>query len=80
MANELCDFFMKIKPSMRRNSTFRRQILNVAADFRPVIVERPLKATKQEKKIYYKSWSKCDNDINIVEQSFIKIAFFLLIL
>ena len=33
MANELCDFFMKIDPSMERSLIFKRQIANATAEY-----------------------------------------------
>ncbi|KAL9927345.1 tigger transposable element-derived protein 1-like [Glossina fuscipes fuscipes] len=48
MANELCDFFMNIDPSMERNLTFKRQIANATAVYQSELKEL-LKTAKQEK-------------------------------
>ena len=48
MANELCDFFMKIDPSMERSLIFKRQIASVTAEYRSELREL-LKTAKQEK-------------------------------
>lgn len=48
MANELCDFFMKIDPSMERSLIFKRQIANATAEYQSELKEL-LKTTKQEK-------------------------------
>jgi hypothetical protein len=33
MANKLCDFFMKIDPSMERSLIFKKQIANTTAEY-----------------------------------------------
>lgn len=48
MANELCDFFMKIDPSMERSLIFKRQIANATAEYQSELKEL-LKTAKQEK-------------------------------
>lgn len=48
MANELCDFFMKIDPSMERSLIFKRQIANATAEYQSELKEL-LKNAKQEK-------------------------------
>ena len=39
MANELCDFFMKIDPSMERSLIFKRQIANATAEYQSELME-----------------------------------------
>ena len=48
MANELCDFFMKIDPSMERSLIFKRQIASATAEYQSELKEL-LKTAKQEK-------------------------------
>uniref|UniRef100_A0A2A4JVK0 HTH CENPB-type domain-containing protein n=1 Tax=Heliothis virescens TaxID=7102 RepID=A0A2A4JVK0_HELVI len=48
MANELCDFFMKIDPSMERSLIFKRKIANATAEYQSELKEL-LKTAKQEK-------------------------------
>ena len=48
MANELCDFFMKIDPSLERILIFKRQIANAAAEYLSELKELS-KTAKQEK-------------------------------
>ena len=39
MANELCDFFMKIDPSMKRSLIFKRQIASATAEYQSELKE-----------------------------------------
>ena len=48
MANELCDFFMKIDPSMEQSLIFKRQITSATAKYQSELKEF-LKIAKQEK-------------------------------
>lgn len=48
MANELCDFFVNIDPSMERSLNFKRQIANATAEYQSELSEL-LKTAKQEK-------------------------------
>ena len=48
MANELCDFFVKIDPSMEQSLIFKRQIANATAEYESELKEL-LKTAKQEK-------------------------------
>ncbi|GBP80084.1 Tigger transposable element-derived protein 1 [Eumeta japonica] len=48
MANELCDFFMNIDPSMERSLIFKRQIANATTVYQSELKEL-LKTVKQEK-------------------------------
>ena len=49
MANELCDFFMKIDPSMERSLIFKRKITNATAEYQSELKE--LLKTAMQKKI-----------------------------
>ena len=48
MANELCNFFMKIDPSMERSLIFKRHIASVTAEYQSELKEL-LNTAKQEK-------------------------------
>lgn len=48
MASELCEFFIKIDPSMKRSLVFKRQIVNATAKYQTELQDL-LKAPKQEK-------------------------------
>ena len=48
MANELCDFFMKINPSMEWSLIFKRQIASATAEYQSELKEH-LNTAKQEK-------------------------------
>uniref|UniRef100_A0A1B0AAH7 Uncharacterized protein n=1 Tax=Glossina pallidipes TaxID=7398 RepID=A0A1B0AAH7_GLOPL len=48
MANELCDFFMNIDPSMERSLIFKRKIANATAAYQYELKEL-LKTANQEK-------------------------------
>lgn len=66
MANELCDFFIKINPSIERS--LKRQIVNTAIEYHFKLKDL-LKAAKQEKNIkFFKTLPKTDNN-NILLKS-----------
>lgn len=48
MANELCDFFMKIDPSTERNLILKKNIINATAQYKSEF-KNVLRTTKQEK-------------------------------
>lgn len=61
MANELCDFFINVDPSMERSLIFKRQILNATAGYQSEL-KQLLKAAKQEKITkFFKPLFKPDN-------------------
>ncbi|CAH0721938.1 unnamed protein product, partial [Brenthis ino] len=49
MANELCDFFIKVDPSMERSLIFKKQIANATVKYKSELKDL-LNTAKQEKK------------------------------
>lgn len=62
MAHELCDFFIKIDPSMERSLIFKRKIVNATAEYQSELKDL-IKSAKQEKITkFFKPLPKLDNN------------------
>ena len=77
MANELCDFFIKIDPSMERSLVFKRKIDHATAEYQSQLKDL-LKAAKQEKITkFFKPLPKHDNSsVNFVKKLRSTVLFF----
>ena len=68
MANELCDFFMKIDPSMEQSLIFKKQIVNATVEYQSELKEL-LKTAKQEKITkFFKPLPKPEDNKYVINQ------------